>query len=434
MDEAAPAAPEASEAPSWRPLLTGSLARRAGEAITAIAADLRKLDANPPEVAASLAGGEAGQALFWSYLAQAGGGEDCEEMALTCVDRAVDSLSGQWLAPMLYVGYPGVAWMVEHLQGRLLTTDEGEDPGEEIDEALLRHLDRPSGDGEFDLIMGLAGLGVYALERLPSPGAARAAECLERVVGHLEATAERRPEGAAWRTPPERQWGDLIDQAPNGSFNLGVAHGSPGVIGVLAGACAAGVAVERARPLLEDAVSWILAHKLEDRSLSTFPEFAGPGVVPKPARLAWCYGDAGIAAALYAAGRAVGEPAWQREALEIAVAAAARPSEIARVHDACVCHGSAGLGHLFNRLYQASGDVRLRDAALVWFRHALDQRRPGEGIGGFHYWAYQKEDQTFREASVGGFLEGSAGIGLALLAALSPVEPEWDRLLLASLR
>jgi hypothetical protein len=33
-----------------------------------------------------------------------------------------------------------------------------------------------------------------------------------------------------------------------------------------------------------------------------------------------------------------------------------------------------------------------------------------------------------------GFLTGSAGIGLALLAATTPVEPEWDRVLLTTLR
>ena len=32
-----------------------------------------------------------------------------------------------------------------------------------------------------------------------------------------------------------------------------------------------------------------------------------------------------------------------------------------------------------------------------------------------------------------GFLNGAAGIGLVLLAAASPLEPEWDRVLLASL-
>lgn len=31
-----------------------------------------------------------------------------------------------------------------------------------------------------------------------------------------------------------------------------------------------------------------------------------------------------------------------------------------------------------------------------------------------------------------GFLTGAAGIGLALLGAVSPVEPSWDRLLLCS--
>ncbi|HEX2223514.1 MAG TPA: lanthionine synthetase LanC family protein, partial [Thermoanaerobaculia bacterium] len=188
--------------------------------------------------------------------------------------------------------------------------------------------------------------------------------------------------------------------------------------------------------LLAAAVAWILAQKLADRSRSTFPGIvraAGAGPAG-PARLAWCYGDAGIAAVLYEAGRVVEEPAWQREALAAAVAAAAHSAEAARVRDACLCHGSAGLGHLFNRLYQTSGDLRLRDAALRWFRHALDQRRPGEGVGGFSYQAYQDEPESFRDEPAAGFLEGSAGIGLALLGALSPVEPQWDRLLLASLR
>lgn len=440
LDETGPEAvsesgPEAAAAPEtarwWSPLLTGSLARRAWEAVQDIAADLRTAPLEPA-LAASVAAGGAGQALFWSYLAQAGGGEECEERALACVEGAVEALSTQPLGTMLFVGYPGVGWMVEHLQGRLLSTDEGEDPGEELDEGVLQHLDRPAAaDTEYDLIAGLAGIGVYALERLPRP---RAVECLERVVDRLAAAAEERPEGVAWRTPAGRLWGDLVELAPEGAFNVGVAHGSPAVAGVLAGACAAGIAVERARPLLDAAVAWLLAQKLEDRSLSTFPDFAGPGVPPRPARLAWCYGDTGIAAALYAAGRAVGEPAWQREALDIAVAAATRPSKAARIHDDCLCHGAAGLGHLFNRLYQASGDARLGDVARYWFGHSLDHRRPGEGVGGYLYQAYQKEEQTFRAIPAGGFLEGSAGIGLALLGALSPVEPEWDRLLVASLR
>ena len=33
-----------------------------------------------------------------------------------------------------------------------------------------------------------------------------------------------------------------------------------------------------------------------------------------------------------------------------------------------------------------------------------------------------------------GFLTGSAGVGLVLLAATTPVEPEWDRVLLTDVR
>ena len=101
------------------------------------------------------------------------------------------------------------------------------------------------------------------------------------------------------------------------------------------------------------------------------------------------------------------------------------------VRDACLCHGAAGLAHLFNRMYQATGDDVLRQAALQWYRHVLAQRRPGAGVGGFLGWG---------GASAGGpawspdptLLTGAAGIGLALLAAACTDEPRWDEFLLVS--
>lgn len=410
----------------WHPLLEGADAEQAREALAAIAHDLRETTEKDDP---SVAGGMAGVAVFHAYLHQAEPGAGHDARALEWLDGGIDALSELVMTAQLYGGFPGIAWAVEHLRGRVFEAGE-EDPVEEVDGAVAERLRLSPWRGDYDLIVGLVGLGVYALERLPRPAAA---ECLSLLLDRLEETAERSPEGVTWFTPPELLWESMRASAPAGLYNLGVAHGVPGVIGILAETCAAGVEVERARPLLEGAVRWLLAHKWDGSSGFCFPGSIGPGIQPTDSRLAWCYGDAGVAATLFLAGRLAGEPAWEAEALQIARLAARRPLGKAGVKDAGLCHGSAGLAHVFNRLWQASGDEELAAAARFWYRHALGYRQPGQGVGGFRSWEPRTPDAEFEWLSLPGFLTGSAGIGLALLAATSPVEPMWDRLLLTSI-
>src|SRR5439155_5317436 len=133
------------------------------------------------------------------------------------------------MLPSLYAGFPGIAWTVAHLQGRFL--DPGDGAGlDGIDLALAGYLARSPWTGEYDLLGGLAGLGVYALERLPRPGAAA---CLQHVVDRLAELAVPQPEGVAWFTPPERLPGWQRERYPRGYYNTGLAHGMPGVIALL---------------------------------------------------------------------------------------------------------------------------------------------------------------------------------------------------------
>src|SRR5262249_36568549 len=150
-------------------------------------------------------------------------------------------------------------------------------------------------------IDGLVGFGVYALERLPRPAAAA---CLRRVVEHLAETSRQCPEGIAWWTGPARQSPDTRAEFPHGGYNLGLAHGVPGVVALLGRVCAVGIAVGTARPLLEAAVRWLLTQ----RGTQGFSHWVGPGAAASPGRLAWCYGDPGVAAALLYAARCPDEP------------------------------------------------------------------------------------------------------------------------------
>jgi lantibiotic biosynthesis protein len=498
----------------WQPLLTGSLAERARQAVDEIAAALAPspegatgVDPRPdvpgePEGTATgtgeplaapdapgaadadrsnptLGGGTAGVALFFAYRAGRGGGPGAAadtDAAALLLERSTEALATTPLSPDLYGGFSGVAWTAEHLYGPRFaaaataepataaapaptapgmetpripetpetpetTAGDAEDPLEEIDAALLHYLDHSPWTADYDLIRGLAGFGVYALERLPRPSAVA---CLTKIVDRLAETAEHGPQGTTWHTAPELlpDWQRAI--FPGGYYNLGVAHGVPAVVAMLgataaaagrmgaAGDPAAADLAERARSLGEGASRWLLAQQLPPGKPFRFGTTFSPETPPERSRLAWCYGDPGVAAALLVTARARGDAALERQAIELALEAGNRPAELSGVRDAGLCHGSAGLAHLFNRLYQATGEPRLAAISRHWFEHALDFRQPGRGLAG--YLAFQFEDDAVTEKwrADPGLLEGVAGIGLALLGGLGDFEPAWDRVLMLS--
>lgn len=365
-------------------MLDGEAALRARAAVDDIADALRADSIDD----ASLAGGAVGRSLFFAYLAEVTGREDDALTAVDLVERALARDPGA--SASLFEGWTGVAWTLAHLDGWLLDLG-GDDPNAGMDDAVLSLVEGPP-SGHYDLISGLVGLGVYALERLPRLSARSA---IERIVDQLAVRSELVDAGVRWFTPASDLTPDARRLSPEGRWDLGMAHGAAGVVAFLGHARAAGVACDS---LLAGATSWLLDQ--------CSPHGCGAWITPaghvRPARTAWCYGDPGVATALLAAGR-------KSDALDIGLAAASRPAGASGVVDAGLCHGAAGLLHVYNRLYQTSGDERLAAAARRWLDAVLDL-----------------------PVSEAGFLEGRAGVGLALLAATTNVEPAWDRILLLS--
>jgi hypothetical protein len=69
------------------------------------------------------------------------------------------------------------------------------------------------------------------------------------IVNILEASAELTPRGARWLTSPEFMPELERELNSEGFFNLGVAHGVPGVLFLLAEVAAVGISSERASRL-----------------------------------------------------------------------------------------------------------------------------------------------------------------------------------------
>lgn len=413
---------------AWRPLFSGDLAAQILTIVDDIAAattgPIERPDNIPehdaPAWQCSL-DALAGQSLLHAYLALHGGGEARADAAIALLDQATDAAGALVLPPGLYFGFSGISWVAAHLAGRLF--EETQDNCLEVDEVLLATLDNPQWNARYELLNGVVGIGVYARERLPRPSALR---LIEVVIDRLDACAEHSAAGAAFFNPTETLNPAYRDMAPRGMYNLGIAHGVAGVISFLGSLCRSGVAVERAAPLLADSVAWLLARELPPGGNYRFKSTFTPDRDIDICRLGWCHGDLAVATALLVAARGAGEPSWEQHARRIARSAAALTVDNTPVPDAGLCHGTAGIGHLFNRLYQETDEPSLGEAARTWLRRAIAMRKPGHGIGG--YQMFQRGERYDNP----GFRVGSSGIALALLAAASPVAPDWDRLLMAS--
>lgn len=378
---------------TWRPLLEDRDAERAWEAIHDIAEWLREdMENFEPTTLPSTARGTAGMALFYAYLGAATDNEQWTGIAHHLIEHSIDALSNRPLPPDLYEGFTGIGWAVGHLEGMLF--EPGEDDDDPIGASVLHILGRPElfARGDFALQGGLCGYGIYALDALPRPNARR---CLELLVERLIEIGEPADGGFSWFSPAD------------GKFNLGVQNGVAGVISVLGMCAGTGVMSDEQRAIYDQSVAWLLVQK------------------PHSGREAWCDGNAGIAAALFTAARHCGHAGWEAAALDVARTAARRPVEDSGVVDARLCHGSAGLAHLFNRMYQASDDPLLAEAARRWFRHALDIRHalPRPGIAGYPF--FNPPQNKWRNFA--GFVEGACGVGLGLLGGVSSLEPRWDR-------
>lgn len=429
-----------SDANLWKPLLSGRDRERAWEVLARVEQyvdspqgelgersplDRGGTSERPPAVQGVI--DTVGAAVFLSYLHPAVPERDLLVRSRRHMEYAAALVENEALPINLFSGFTAVAWAVDHLgkvpwrRSSSSGMEAGEDDLRDVDGYLIDLTSQSPWVWGFDLVSGIVGLGVYATERLPSAAGER---ILANVVCRLEELAEIEGDKACWFTPPEAIPLNQKEQYPDGYYNLGMAHGMPGIIAILSSAVASGVEESRARSLLEKAVTWLLEQRMPNAVPCVFPGAIVPSTDPMPSRLAWCYGDLGIALALLMAGRNVRVPEWGDIAITISSSCASYELEGSSVVDGSLCHGAFGLMHIFNRLWQATGEERFAKAARYWFGDGYRRVVAHEALEGL-------KNQRYPDWVIGsGLIMGVSGVGLALLAAVTETEPAWDRVML----
>jgi lantibiotic biosynthesis protein len=379
-------------------------------------------DYTEQENSPGLLGGYTGCALFYAYYYHLTGKKKHLKKVHSLLLKSIEALSEVALLPSHCNGISGIVWCIQHLIQAGFASDEGmEDVFTEADELLGITMGQEIQENRSDFLHEGLGIALYFLEKeQPSP-------YLNTLVKQLEAAAYKDEKGIRWI--------DHISPAQIGkhgepAFNLGLAHGTPSMISILGMIHHKGI---NTAPLLEKSTNWLLATKNEPEEgiFSLYPtlvDVRNNALTGKHSRIGWCYGDLSIAVTLLNVGICLQNDFYKEEARKIFdYTLQYRNNENGIVRDACLCHGSAGIAHIYRRAYLSLGDPHLLLAAEHWLQQTLQMKTWKDGAAGFKFYSEGKYENNY------GILEGIAGIGLTLIAALDPdTLPAWDRCLLLS--
>ncbi|MCF6440879.1 lanthionine synthetase C family protein [Pseudoalteromonas luteoviolacea] len=388
--------------------ITDNQRQEMGEIITVLAQEVSRNIQTDAELKNGLLSGLAGQLLFLFKAYQ---------LDPSSVDEALFSEKLEFLQEQLGEqsfelsnGLAGQAWVLEYLNQ---ADQEDYDPEllEDVDDLFIQALDYNPWPGEIEMVLGLSGYAPYASRRNKFSDQSK---LFEIIVRGLESTATHFDNGhIAWSQPSNSVYRFDTDDREKPEFNLGLAHGVPGMIAALIPAMEVPALKERAAKLVSGACDWLLENQTghEHTHHSCYGSCAGES--DPTSRLGWCYGDITIALILARAGQALDRPSYVDKARHIALHAAKRDDKSGYINDAGLCHGFVGLAVIFQIVNKFIPDPKLVEAAQFWLDYSLNAYKEHGIKGMYSYNGLTKE----HEADFG-FLMGYAGVGCGLIGLL----------------
>jgi lantibiotic modifying enzyme len=316
----------------------------------------------------------------------------------------------------LSTGISGILWTLVHLNNEKFI--DADCSFEELQPILEKQMLLFAQASNFDYLHGAMGFCLYLLSN-PSPDLV---SVLKQFVQLLKEKGIAEKDTIKW---PHQ----LSNDPSRTTFGISLSHGLSSTLILLTKILKTDPGNLLVSDLLKKAAAYLLSQKNDPSQnlLSVYPSFGETDTNFRESRLAWCYGDLGISVALYETGLSLNDQHLMEEAIHTMVQASKRRDLKANsVADAGLCHGTAGVAHIFNRFYQQTKINIFKEAAVYWFEKTMDITPLTDGNEKYP----SKSEHDWMSDS--GFLEGTAGVGLALISAVSDVEPKWDAALLLS--
>lgn len=365
-----------------------------------------------------LMSGKAGIALFLFYYSKITGDKRSDHHARMMISSVFDEINAGKTYYSFAGGLAGIGWTVKHLNKFGLYSSYDDDPLSAIDQFLYNMMMMEIKSANYDYLHGAIGIGLFFLNVLNE----KRKRSLNKLINQLDKISIKR-EGAIY-------WSSSMRSGDTG-YNLGLSHGIASIIAFLGKMIQNNISTDKANQLLSGSLKFLLGN-IQDTSkvLSYFPNWAVKEGEMEPSRLAWCYGDLGIGISLFNVSKIIKDKTLEDKAIQILLHSSSRRDRVKNgVVDAGLCHGTAGIAHVFNRLYNSTLKKEFLEASQFWFKETINILEKFNDLSG--YLPGNNDTKSDKKSDVG-LLEGLSGIGLAMLGAAYDLEPYWDELLLLS--
>ncbi|WGL58845.1 lanthionine synthetase C family protein [Pigmentibacter sp. JX0631] len=223
---------------------------------------------------------------------------------------------------------------------------------------------------DYDPILGLSGILRYTLLRKENPKfleyTIKIINILNTSINYVELNGFFVPK--FYIRPEDHFTEEDKISFPNGSFNIGMAHGVSSILAVLSLAKINGIEVSNTNETIVSLSNWILKNRMYDEYGTYWPgiiriedEINSDNIFKsyQIKRQAWCYGTPGTSMALLLASKALSDSNISTISINSFLNIFSRPESEWVCTSPTFCHGYAGILQIAKRFYQESNEIKL---------------------------------------------------------------------------
>lgn len=363
--------------------------------------------------------GLSGISIFLFHYSEFLQDNEVANEATELIELSVEKLNNVYRLPTFCSGICGFAWTLDYLFKNDFLDIDVEEYLLQLDTYMYKTMLSDFKEGKYDYMHNALGYAFYFLKRFHNTEIEALKKQYEQTLSEVilsleEISVSIQKNNIVWTS-------EVIGQ-DKPVVNFGLAHGLPSILSFFNKLYTIDKFKDVTKVNILKLSDFILNNKLEQSNKlgAIFPSYLY-GTDYKntvESRLAWCYGDLGIANVIWNSGKILNNELLKSEAIEIFKHSSQRRTfETTEVKDMYFCHGCFGIAHMYRNIYKETGIAEFKDSRDYWIKEGLNM-----------YEKTVKENQNPKLS----IIEGQAGVGLVLLSLLNDDIKSWDECLLLS--